>query len=368
MSRRGDGYIFKRGNVFWVSFYVAGQEQRESCHTDDPHKAEKYLKDRLDERGASRRGSEAFSTAKMAKQTVGDLLDSLKSDFELRGKLSPQNLCCVNTAKKAFGEHKAMALRPEHVDAYIKEQLADGYKPASINRILQYTQQSFVLAMREGRIARKPYFRRLDESGNARSGFVEESTFRAIHSHLPEFLSDFILFLYSTGMRVGEGKSLRWQDVDGDSLKLLGANAKNGHARIVPMVGELGAILERRRAARQFQNKNGSTELSDLIFHKRGQRIGDFSDRWRNACDATGAPGILVHDLRRSAVRNLDRAGVRRDVARAISGHRSDSMYSRYNITNSEYVRAALVQTEAYRAIMRGKVAASNVRTMAASK
>jgi integrase len=363
---RGQGHIYLRGRTFWASYYLNGEEFRESTKQTDPHKAEKFLKDKLDEVGADRIGAEKFSTPKMNKQTVGDLLDALKCDFELRGKASAQNLCGIRQAKEYFGHRKATVLRPAHIDEYIKEQLAKSYAPATINRVVQYVEQSYSLALKQERISRKPYFRRLSEQGNARQGFVEESTFRAIHAHLPEHLKDFIEFMYVTGMRRKECKSLSWRDVDGDCLKLLGQNAKNGRTRIVPMIGQLGAVLERRRQARQFQS-NGTTEMSALIFHKDGRRIGEFRKSWATACDKAGMPGILVHDLRRSAVRNLDRAGVRRDVARAISGHRTDSLYSRYNITSTEDVRAALAQTEAYREATR-KVAASNVVSMAASK
>jgi hypothetical protein len=119
MSRRGDGYIYRRGNVFWCSFYLNGVEQRESTGETDEKRALRYLKNRLDEVGADRRGVEKFSSAAMNKQTVRDLLEALKADFKQRGKGSAQNLCGITQAVEAFGDFRAMSLRPKNVNDYI---------------------------------------------------------------------------------------------------------------------------------------------------------------------------------------------------------------------------------------------------------
>ena len=58
-------------------------------------------------------------------------------------------------------------------------------------------------------------------------------------------------------------------------------------------------------------------------------------------------PGLLFHDLRRSAVRNIDRAGVSQPVRMMISGHKTASIYRRYRITPEQDIREALERTEA---------------------
>lgn len=76
--------------------------------------------------------------------------------------------------------------------------------------------------------------------------------------------------------------------------------------------------------------------LLAFVFHRGdGLQLGDLRKRWDKACQAAGVPGMLFHDLRRSAARNLVRAGVDRDVARKITGDKTAAMFSRYNITDT---------------------------------
>jgi len=44
----------------------------------------------------------------------------------------------------------------------------------------------------------------------------------------------------------------------------------------------------------------------------------------------------------------MDRAGVPRQVAKQITGHKTDSMYNRYRIVNEADIREGLLQTQAY--------------------
>jgi integrase len=78
-----------------------------------------------------------------------------------------------------------------------------------------------------------------------------------------------------------------------------------------------------------------------------GRPVDNFSAVWRRACEAVGLEGRLFHDLRRSAARNMDRAGVSRHVAMQITGHKTEAMYRRYNIVNDADVKAALEKTAA---------------------
>jgi hypothetical protein len=91
--------------------------------------------------------------------------------------------------------------------------------------------------------------------------------------------------------------------------------------------------MERRIKARRLD--------SELIFHRSGRPIGDFRKRWLHACRAAGVEGRLLYDLRRTAVRNMVRAGVDPAIAMKISGHRTRAVFDRYNIVDERDVRDA---------------------------
>lgn len=149
-------------------------------------------------------------------------------------------------------------------------------------------------------------------------------------------------------MRKGECCSLTWSDIEGDVLTLRGENAKNGEARSVPLVGKLSEIIERRKAVRQVE-ENGTARMVEFIFHRDGQPVGEFRKSWKAACKKAGISGRLFHDLRRSAVRNMTQAGVPQAVAMKVSGHKTPSMFQRYNIVATDDLRTALERTEQYR-------------------
>lgn len=373
---RGDGRLYLRGKVYWVCYYLRGVQHREAAKdrngngVTDSTLALKFLKARLKEVHADEVGGPAFTTPRASRLTVHDILTSLKNQFEENDQWTAQNRSHWKRADEDFGISLAARLTPEKFDEYRKRRLADGDKPASINRPLQLIRQAYILAINRNELSRVPYIRFLSEKGNARKGFCEETEFRNIMNFLPEYLKDFALFGYCTGMRCGEIRSLKWEYVKGDVIELQAEDAKGDggeeNARLIPMVGrDLSGVLERRKAARQVKDNAGNTALAALLFHHNGHAIVDIRKAWKSACKKAGVPNRLFHDLRRSAVKNLDEAGVPRDVAMSLSGHRSQSMYSRYNISDVKRKRTALEKVQEFRDRMAAEQAAqSNVVAM----
>jgi integrase len=394
---RGQGRIFQRNgsSALWCAYYLRGKEFRESTGTADQDKAEKFLKRRLREVGADVIGAKQFVgpqsdrinvscgviAEEQRKPECECLCCALERDFRLRGKTSAQNLSNLKRVRVDFALRRAVSLTADQVDRYIERRLAEGSAPASINRVTQLLGQAFNLAVRQKRLGSVPFIRHLSEAGNVRQGFFAEADFQNVISNLPDYLEDFARFAYLTGMRKGEIASLRWNDVDGDSIRLRAENAKNGEGRTVPVEGELTELINRRRAARQVRKADLPITLSAWIFHRSGEPIGDFRKAWATACVMAGLgqwvcptcegkvdtehkcaacsrgwtreelkyQGRIFHDFRRTAVRDMVRAGVPETVAMSISGHKTRSMFDRYNIHDERDQREALRATQAYR-------------------
>jgi integrase len=73
---------------------------------------------------------------------------------------------------------------------------------------------------------------------------------------------------------------------------------------------------------------------NDWVFHRGGKQVKSMKGAWKSACIKAGCPEMLMHDMRRSAVRNLVRAGVSERVAMEITGHLTRDVFDRYDITN----------------------------------
>ena len=142
--------------------------------------------------------------------------------------------------------------------------------------------------------------------------------------------------------------TLAWTDVDRPRglVALRREHSKNEEPRLLPLTPALAAIIERRWQARTDARADGTTGLAEHVFHRGGRPIKAFRRAWDAACEAAGVPGVLFHDLRRSAVRNFERAGVSQPVAMKLSGHKTPSIYRRYRIVDETDLREALAKTE----------------------
>ena len=115
----------------------------------------------------------------------------------------------------------------------------------------------------------------------------------------------------------------------------------------MPVVGELVQLIERRKEARSIKTDSGVL-LSSLVFHRVGKPVAEFRKSWATACKKAGCEGRIFHDLRRSAARQLVRSGCSKDVARQLGGWKTDSMFSRYNVTDEEDLRDAMEKVTTY--------------------
>jgi integrase len=342
---RGNGRIFQRGTRYWIAYYAPKDgrsvEHREPAGTEKD--ARRKLKDRLLEVENHRRGIEKFQGRRQERVRVEELLQNLERDYQIHGRKSfPQLRAHLKHIRSFFAMDRALAVSTERLRDFIAFRQGEGAANATINRELEGLQRAFALAVEEETLATAPTFPSLPED-NARQGFFERADFEAVLLQLRNTdLKDFCEWFYRVGMRPGEIRSLTWEAFDRETwtLRLHAKDAKTRRGRVIALAGELRSIIERRLKVRRLD--------CPLIFHRNGRPVRDFRKTWARACRAVGLEGKLVYDLRRTAVRNMVRAGVDPAVAMKISGHRTRNVFDRYNIISEDDIRQAVLKTDAY--------------------
>jgi integrase len=222
--------------------------------------------------------------------------------------------------------------------------------PATIRLELAFLRRAFTLAHHEGRIGQVPVFPSI-EVDNVRQGFFEAGDFEAVCQELSPVLADLARFAYLSGWRKEEVTELAWSEVDllGRVVKLPPERSKTKRGRTLPLVGELWEIISRRHPGRiTYDAGNGYREIIPWVFHRDGRPIKDFGDAWRGACKRAGVRGMVFHDLRRTAARNLIRAGVPQRTAMEITGHKTVSVFQRYDIVDEADLRLAQEKMQRY--------------------
>ena len=243
-----------------------------------------------------------------------------------------------------FGRRRLAAITTGDVRRYVLRRQKEGARNATINRELAVLSRAFSLAIAAGTVPARPHVALLRED-NARRGFFEAEEFEAVRRRLPPDLADFVSFLHLTGWRWrSEAARLRWTNVafDAGEVRLEPGTTKTGEGRVFPFTADLRALFERRRAVARERERELGRVIPHVFTRPNGAPIGSFNKAWATACRAAGVPGRVLHDFRRTAVRNLVRAGVVERVAMQLVGWRSRQMLDRYHIVNaSDLVDAA---------------------------
>jgi integrase len=345
----GEGRVFYRQNrgCWVIACCHNGKEIREKVKGDEDA-ARRLLKRRLKEKER-----ETFIGPSERRLTVGDLLDAREIDLTTRGAKSKSSGVHMAAIRKHFGIDKAVEISAERLNRFIAEEQQLKKKPSTINRELQELRAAYRLAVRQKRLTLGsiPYFPMQNERNNVRKGYFEAHEFESVATDLPPAVADFARFAYLTGWRKGEISGLTWDQVDHAAHEVRLYDSKNGEGRTVALPDDLWALIERRWIARSWTHrKTKQTHLSPLVFHRNGRPVRDFHKRWEKALKKAGLPTgtgtrRLFHDFRRTAVRDMVRAGVPQSVAMSITGHKTVSMFLRYKITSGEEQREALART-----------------------
>ncbi len=366
---KGEGslLLLKGCKIYYAQWYENGQAKRVSTGTRVKQEALGVLRRLM---GAADQGLPSIADTK--KIRYGDLRAALIANYTEKGNRSleqradgTETIVGLKQLDEFFGFKPAKpavdgepadsgnpgvpvtALTTDAARKFAKQRKDEGAGPAMINRSLACLRRMLHIAYEERKIPVVPKIR-LQKEPPARKGFLELEKFDALIKQLPTHLRPLITFLYWCGVRLGEALQIEWEQVDLTKrvVRLEEEQTKNAEPRIVPLPAVLINLLQaiEPKAGRVFDATNLRTE-------------------WARACAAVGLgtieklksesghmwhkyTGLIVHDLRRSAVRNLRRAGVPENVAMKISGHKTRAVFDRYNIVSTEDISEAMRRVE----------------------
>jgi integrase len=330
---RGEGSVFlpKHSRSWWASYYINGARQRFNTRETTRKGALAILRER------TVAASQGRITPRSDRVSFEDLASGLVARYELDGLRSLKRAQLALTHLRAtFGHYKALAITPAAADLYARNRIAEGCAPATVSYELAVLKRAIALAVKAGLLTQRLEIEPV-KLNNARVGFFERGDFEAVRAALPDYLRPVVTFSYLTGWRISEVLGLTWDRVDFTAgvVRLDVGTTKSGAGRVFPfsVMPELEAVLTAQRATVSAQERNAARVIPN-VFTRHGEAIGSFRKAWKRACGAAGRDGQLVHDFRRSAVRNLVRAGVSEHTAMKLTGHKTRSVFDRYDIVN----------------------------------
>jgi integrase len=341
---------------YWIKYYRNGRPFRESTGTLDRTEARRKLKRREGEVADGR-----FRGLAVERTKFDDLAADLKSDYVSNKKKTLQRVEeLINLLKGSFGGRRAIEITSQAVKGYIGKRQQEGAANGTINRELGALKRMFTLAMKQTppRVGQCPHVPLLKES-NVRSGFFEHEDFLSLRGALPDYAQVAATLAYYSGMRMGEICSLQWKQINWTEGKLYlkAEDTKTDTPRVLYLTGDLYRVLYAWR-----ERCEATYSACPWICHYKGERLQSLKKAWKTACTRVGLgqmvedeakgrkvwQGKIPHDFRRTAIRNMVRAGIPEKVAMAISGHKTRSVFDRYNIVNEADLKAAAERLTGY--------------------
>jgi integrase len=234
-----------------------------------------------------------------------------------------------------FGGWGADAIRPDSVRNYQMHRRRQGAEAATVNRETSALSRMFQLAIRRGQLERMPLFPKRLQENPPRDGFFEHEEYLKVRARLPQAFQDVLDFAYYSGWRRNEILGLTWEEVDlaGGVIRLTPRRSKTRTGRVLPISAPLRLVLKRRQRRRRSGSPN--------VFYRDGVTVRAWRTALRDACLKANTPYRLLHDCRRTAARNLIRAGVPERIAMLLTGHKTRAVFDRYNIVNEQELLTA---------------------------
>jgi integrase len=291
--------------------------------------------------------------------TFADLAEIIRNDYKKQSRRSLDRLeIGLRHLTAHFGACRALAISSDRIIGYECMRLAAGAARASVNYELAVLRHAFNLAMKAGRLTSKPIIS-IPDPRNEKSGFFEEADFRGFSrvTRTHPACHAVLLLDWLAGGKRSPDVDVGQVDFEAGVVRLEQNTTKSGQGRVFPfdVLPELAALLEdQREHTSAVERRTG--QVIPYVFHRNGRPIRAYLDGWRTACkrasvvkrdglEIVNRPrlvGRTPHNFRRTAARELIRAGVPQHVVMLLCGWRTADMFRRYCVTDERDLRSAV--------------------------
>jgi len=374
--KRGEGWVgyrYSKGSngdrvpskYLYHAFYQGSQQKFVTSKTNDPEEAYRQL---LDARRATSEGVRLLPSevSRIRYEDLRAILLDYYREHKPRSvtkrytgetdrdgnKLTEEVFAGADKLDKFFKRIPITEITALKIKDYVKWRRKEGDADPTIRRQLGNLRSAFTQAKALDLITDShiPTFV-LPADSKPRKGFLDLPEFNTLRDAMPAKLRPTLTFLYFSGCRSGAAKKITWTMVDKDcsEITLPREIIKNDEPLTIPLAGPLEEIATTLRELRKSFPKP-----TDRVFDFR-----NFRNIWNATCGKLGLgkydsktrayTGLTPHDFRRSAARNLIKAGVDRRVAMKITGHKTEHIFERYNIKTTDDVHEALIKVGTYK-------------------
>jgi integrase len=340
--RRRPG-IYKRGNIYWITYMWHGRQYFESAHSSDSRDAESLLLRRKTELASGRVAVRLSETL-----TVDELLDSYIAQIEnpatkRRYKLSQRVLTPL------CGNSRITDVDAFTFDRFKECRIKEGVSPAGVNRDIAVYRAAFNFAVERRLLTHSPLdgVKLFNEARHRKAprvlSFAEE---QRILMCCDLRLCTIVRTLLDTGMRVGiEALKLKWVDVDFEESIITVAQSKTAAGlRTLPMTPLVkSALLEWRVAT------NGISEYVFFNPQRPSVHIRSVKTAWHNALKMAGLPRFPIYQCRHTFATRLAASGVTDTIIDQLLGHSRRDVLRFYTARVLEYLRDAMMRLDQLR-------------------
>lgn len=380
---RGEGTVYRQkgSRFFWLQWYAQGRRFTESSKSEDEKVARRLLRKRL-------ASVESGELSGGSRESLASLYATLERDYTINQRKDLVNVKSrwENHLKPSFSGKFVSDVDAQLISEFIAKRQAEGAANATINRELAILKRCYKLAVKTGilKVGQQPYIGTLKER-NVRKGFLKDEQYQALARETGKvglWLRAMFEVGYTYGWRKSELLKLRVSQIDIGRREILlnPGETKTDQGRGAPMTDRVlelmvasisgkkpddfvftrqpatpaGCLFKypnsrfwwfrldyEGRHFRESTKKETEKEAQKILDSyirdlppAEPRQVCDFRDDWDRVTAAAGVPGLLFHDLRRTGVRNMRRNGISEKVAMTISGHKTRSVFERYNIVD----------------------------------